>query len=1743
MPRSSKCREWEKERRNRVNEAFVSLAKVLPNYDPSVNLPKIDILLKAKTAIVELQAQVASIVSPEEKETAKTNEFKRFQNRIRVLLNRNELLVNLLKDAKVSVPKHLEPIKVKNKYPWVGKIKPEQAEVFQKKEMEKENISQSSQMSRRIRNSRKSCKTKAQTCRKNSIINKTVGPKCVVVLPQSKYLSRAMRQGTTTLSNVLSKTYVKPVGATSNSKPICISGNALSSLGPGTLIFPNGTALPVVTQSPFCLSPTVTLLTNPIPTVQLTAPKPVQNAPQFVLKQTATKKYTRPIKPNICLTTTTQVNKVPIPALSTNYTNTVLLKCAQKKATSKSLTPERNEKCLKRKAGVTSSTVSKKAKSNTNENETVASVSTAISTSSNVISDLEKPDTTNVSKTDICNVDGKKSDEKIISDDVGEIAEKLSDKQDNAEASEPKTNELIDNVETNYIEMVEHQPVIDRKEKSCDLPTTSDTKTLDTVTSNESSEKKDTPNTIGSAKPVTTCTKDTPPCVISHETKTNHSHSELSNDIFGSLTVGPSCQNPESTSPTAAFLMSFPLVSSVKATDEENVDGHDTENLLQTNNTDTNKIALPDSLLNLDSFSFLSCSNFLNKCSTALGNENMGSNMAYTSVKSPILQADFSESVSRGQQEINKKSDSSGSKSVYPQIHIPKETSTIEKLTAHNEAKNENFDFPNQSVATREDKEISYNPFDPKVKDKHRNKLVTYQEPLQNSSHIDMKCVEQTDNKNKEHLNIDSLSKASSNKTDLTSNLQKQNIVGSKDLDSYYHDLSSLNVNNEGDNNLTADKNIRSVKCNVNTAGKNAINFDLPFVAQNSFDQNNKDCYNHTDPRIKSGSSEIPQSTAMNVLSNIGVYSHNNNSWNSPKVDNKLSVDKNSVTYQSATKPTYSLNHSTGSDSKNTVSQGHIHSNSNKPDSKQNNTQNHLQTSSKALYDFDLSESMSYNDRNKPNTVFCADKNTGSVSHQSVPNSTKYSINASEPSGSKNAVASSRQGLQNAKKATYGFDISDPTTYMYPNSTYNSKPSAGYRPADFGMHPTNIPLGFGSNHFDKITSSLCGVKGITATETFALNTCGDTKKFPESVDNVHCANIFEDRNVASKVSGMRSNALQYPLKSNEFGPNQLYTNYQHATSDNSSRMANVIYPERLSNTVNNRLPNSNIHQVYDRKQNSQVYGKDDKEIGTLNQGMKHKNGDFSNSREKLGETKNNADDRTKKSDSALQQHESCYKEKAKSVRNMNKVGTDLFSAQGTMGVVHQSNKDGNQISQLYMANLPSASCSYQTEDTKTCSYSNYSRYNYVPDVSSNQHHYKPVTSTSFGQEGGANFDATKYCGNPVKKSNPFNPPVNWMTTADTKTDSFLPQLSTASYTFASTDQAKQYTWSTTKFSNIFEPSQTFVPHSMPSLPFLTESKPKEKRSLQQENQSNFLSVSQLVDHGKNESTSAPARVSARRNSGNRSKGANPSKNKRTTKTDTVEAKGAIIPTEYCYEQKQTNRNRNSMSYSAEALIGNQGNEFSNKKLAPTESKSLVTTNFLADSMVTYFPSVDDNYMPHNNFSANNFSHNSFQSTSYSANNFLYSAPPNAFEAPPDFLSDNIAEMKHKKSTNKEEKTSNCAAKKSRKKQTNDGNGFEASFPPTNETSILSEDFPHGTFLAPTTPYPCKTNLYQKQTNEFNTNCLLPLPGLARSVGQAVEATPSLNTAGTSLTNFNLSTIFPEINKVSFNSENKYNFGS
>lgn len=66
MPRElSKCREWEKDRRERLTKSFIALSKLLPCYDPSIPLSRINILDKAASYIEELQAKVKDFLSSE----------------------------------------------------------------------------------------------------------------------------------------------------------------------------------------------------------------------------------------------------------------------------------------------------------------------------------------------------------------------------------------------------------------------------------------------------------------------------------------------------------------------------------------------------------------------------------------------------------------------------------------------------------------------------------------------------------------------------------------------------------------------------------------------------------------------------------------------------------------------------------------------------------------------------------------------------------------------------------------------------------------------------------------------------------------------------------------------------------------------------------------------------------------------------------------------------------------------------------------------------------------------------------------------------------------------------------------------------------------------------------------------------------------------------------------------------------------------------------------------------------------------------------------------------------------------------------------------------------------------------------------------------------------------------------------------------------------------------------------------
>lgn len=435
-------------------------------------------------------------------------------------------------------------------------------------------------------------------------------------------------------------------------------------------------------------------------------------------------------------------------------------------------------------------------------------------------------------------------------------------------------------------------------------------------------------------------------------------------------------------------------------------------------------------------------------------------------------------------------------------------------------------------------------------------------------------------------------------------------------------------------------------------------------------------------------------------------------------------------------------------------------------------------------------------------------------------------------------------------------------------------------------------------------------------------------------------------------------------------------------------------------------------------------------------------------------------------------------------------------------------------------------------------------------------------------------------------------------------------------------EENQFSWSPTKIPQFLDPPHSFVPSTLPTLvgdlalpPFqdqkidfkFKERKDRRQKSSTYENHTNFLSVSQLVDHNKTES-SVPARTSARRNSGNRSKNNTP-KVKRASKApqDTKQDKSQLksLPNFnvqshdlFCDQNKSTDRNStkntSSSSYSAEALIGNQmqSDAVTKRQNYTNSGKTLSVPSFLAENIIPpYFPTVDlptqdNNYIQQNqNYQTNSFTHNfttSFQNnTSYTSNSFIPSVstitttylPTNNFMHDMqnhDYMSDNLnlfpsIENKNynknynRSSTNnvREDKTGsqlvqpNCSNqyKKSststsvKKKNSNETSlpGFEFPFlsmPASINSPILPDDFHnHTSFLPPpTTPYSCKNPLYSKQNSELTSSGLLPpplppVPSASRASIQHPEISPSINTAGTSLTNFNLSAIFPEINKV------------
>jgi len=66
---TSKCREWERRRRDRLTDAFKSLVELLPNYDPARIPPKIDILENSTQFIKELRLSNSRLIATQTQPT------------------------------------------------------------------------------------------------------------------------------------------------------------------------------------------------------------------------------------------------------------------------------------------------------------------------------------------------------------------------------------------------------------------------------------------------------------------------------------------------------------------------------------------------------------------------------------------------------------------------------------------------------------------------------------------------------------------------------------------------------------------------------------------------------------------------------------------------------------------------------------------------------------------------------------------------------------------------------------------------------------------------------------------------------------------------------------------------------------------------------------------------------------------------------------------------------------------------------------------------------------------------------------------------------------------------------------------------------------------------------------------------------------------------------------------------------------------------------------------------------------------------------------------------------------------------------------------------------------------------------------------------------------------------------------------------------------------------------------------
>lgn len=420
--------------------------------------------------------------------------------------------------------------------------------------------------------------------------------------------------------------------------------NPLSTLGPGTLILANGSIVPVLQPTtPLIPQNHPTVITNPTPfllnqqtvvvvttnstTTTLIPPKTTQTTSKSVPFVSRSSVY---IKPKRCTTKTVQANKVPIPALTSRYANSCIVfsgqknqKVAQKKQVGEQgeKQEKNNEKQQNSGKGESKGGEALKRKLESNADGDASAVkqqktSESCEKDKPSESDANAPTKTITTEASVCEdkVEQKKVTTSYSIDSI------CKEKEGKVEAGKEKEAET----ETNPPKSVANQenPVVTTSS------TTSITSVSETSTAVTTSKVDEIPENV--LKEIENSENNKTEKTNETENKSldiSLQHSELSNDIFASLQVQSGGQNPESTSPTAAFLLAFPLVSTLtgvkvsEVIEEDNSDSQrGTPTLLQIGTMDTTKTTqsnadnLTPSLLNLDNFSFFSskdiCSSF-----------------------------------------------------------------------------------------------------------------------------------------------------------------------------------------------------------------------------------------------------------------------------------------------------------------------------------------------------------------------------------------------------------------------------------------------------------------------------------------------------------------------------------------------------------------------------------------------------------------------------------------------------------------------------------------------------------------------------------------------------------------------------------------------------------------------------------------------------------------------------------------------------------------------------------------------------------------------------------------------------------------------------------------------------------------------------------------------------------------------------------------------------------------------------